>query len=140
MIDMLITRLDGVEGKWSPLTNTTKKKKSKLQERAVEVIKAVLPSTMILQEVAIPIDNKKRLYLDIFLPMHRVALEIQGRQHDKRVKFFQTRHQHNRQLENDKLKSDWCRLNNIPLLYFNHDEDAKTWEIKLREMLGLSPQ
>ena len=135
---MLITRLDGVEVKWSPLTNETKKKRSKLQEKAIEVIKSIVPSTMILEEVAIPINQKKQLYLDIFLPKHRISIEIQGAQHSHRNKFFQTKHQYNTQLENDRLKQEFCSLNNIPLIYFNYDEDIDVWANKLKIFLGIT--
>jgi hypothetical protein len=137
---MKITMLDGHQKVWYPSSNTTDKKKSKLQVRAVEVIKQLLPSTMVLEEVSVPVDRKKTLYLDIFLSIHRLALEIQGQQHGlKRINFFQTKHQHNRQLENDDKKRQWCELNNIQLIYLNHDEE-KQWEQILKTALGLNSQ
>ena len=134
---MKIIRLDSCEDNWSPLASATVKKRSKLHEKALEVIRKVLPATMILNEVAIPIDRKKKLYLDIYLSQHKIAIEVMGKQHKKKVPFFQTKRQFGKQLENDALKKEWCLLNSIVFLEFWFDRED-VWELKLREILGLT--
>jgi hypothetical protein len=134
---MRITMLDGHKRVWHPLTNVTDKKPSVLHIRAVEVIKKLLPISPILNEVAIPIDRRRTLFLDIFLPIHKIAIEVQGAQHGCRVAFFQTKQQHNRQVENDRKKREWTALNNITLLEFWYNEE-KQWEAILKEALGLT--
>jgi len=135
---MKVYTLDNDEVRWSPGSRKEKKyKPSKLQQKAIDVIKEILGGTPILQEVTIPITLRKKLRLDIYLPRHNIAFEIQGAQHGKRIPHFQTRQQHNKQVANDECKKEWCNLNGISLLYFNHDETIEQWMIKLTKALGL---
>ena len=134
---MIIQDLDGNDIEWQPGSRKQNKRvTSKLQQKAVEEILMVLPGTMVLQEVAIPIRKGKTLYLDIYLPRHKVAVEVMGAQHGKaRVSFFHTSEQCRRQTRNDKCKKEWCELNNIPLVYFEYNENPEQWKIKLRQVL-----
>ena len=95
----------------------------------------MLPGTVILEEVSIPISKKKKLLLDIFLTKHRVAVEVNGGHHRKRVGFFQTRQQFNKQVENDKQKREWANINGIHLIELWFDEGTDRWEQKIREVL-----
>ena len=130
---MIVKTLDNHEVKWQ--LKSTGKKISKLHQRAIEVIQGTLPGVHILQEVAIPVRKGKKLYLDVYLLKQMVAIEIMGAQHGKRVKHFQTSDQFRKQVDNDGLKAMWCQVNNIPLIYFEHDETEQIWRAKLLNVL-----
>ena len=125
------------ETDWRLRIKTAKRKPSKLLQKALQVISETIPGILILEEVTIPVDKGKKLYLDIYLPKHKVCVECHGKQHGQtRVKFFQTRQQHNKQLQNDNDKYNWCIENGIKILYFHHDESPETWQNKLNRALG----
>jgi hypothetical protein len=69
---------------------------------------------VMLEEFPIP---EERLWLDFFLPHHKLAFEYQGRQHDEFVKLF---HGDQKGFEKsqarDSRKKDWCILNSIALV------------------------
>jgi len=71
-------------------------------------------NALILEEFPLP---NERLYLDFFMPHHKLALEYQGKQHDEFVKLF---HGDNKGFEHararDVRKRDWCELNEIVLV------------------------
>ena len=133
---MIVQTLDGQQLPWKLPTKKSKTRRSKLHEQALEVVQEVLPGTLILEEVGIPVKKNKRLKLDIYLPKFRIAIEVQGMQHFKIVKHFQSKKQYYQQQNNDEDKAHWCRLNEITLVYFNFDEHWDTWKTKLNNVLG----
>ena len=133
---MIVQTLDGQQLPWKLPTKKSKARRSKLHEQALKVVQKVLPGTLILEEVGIPVKKNKRLKLDIYLPKFRVAIECQGMQHFKIVKHFQNKKQYYQQRNNDDDKAHWCDLNEITLIYFNFDEHWDTWKTKLNNMLG----
>ena len=136
VLKMKMIDLDGREVEWRPKGRSQHKGRvSKLQHRAVDIVLSVLPGTLILQEVAIPISSKKGLYLDIYLPIHKIGIEVHGRQHNKQVPFFQDTKQFARQRINDELKAKWFEQNNIPLLVFYHNESNEQWISKIKQAL-----
>jgi hypothetical protein len=136
---MKIITLDNQEIEWKP--KKTNHRISKLQQKAIELILKVIPGTLILTEIPLPITKSRKvrggaaLRADIFIIRHKIIVEVMGRQHFCRVNHFQTRIQHNKQLINDDIKRQWCELNQIPLIYFNFNETIETWEEKLRGIL-----
>lgn len=69
---------------------------------------------MILEEFPIP---DERLFLDFYLPHHKLAFEYQGEQHDKFNKFFHTDKQgFNKSKKRDERKRLWCEINEIALI------------------------
>ena len=78
--------------------------------------------------------NKRKLYIDFYLPKYNLAIECQGRQHfgfvgwskneEKRKKEFE------QILERDKRKYQFCKENNIKLLYyFNEEYNAQAYQM-----------
>lgn len=65
-----------------------------------------------------------RQSFDIYIPSKRIAIEYQGEQHFRPVKYFggQSGYKHQRVL--DKMKIFRCRKHNITLLYFTFDKKA----------------
>ena len=65
--------------------------------------------------------------LDFYLPKYNIAIECQGIQHFKPIDFFGGEKIFNYQKENDKIKYNLCKENNIKLIYFfNKLDDYKS--------------
>lgn len=92
------------------------KSRSNLQGLVGSELLEIFPTDVILEDFYIP---GSKMSLDFFLPNRKVALEIQGKQHNERITHF---HGHisslsySKQLKRDDLKRDWCNYNNIVLL------------------------
>ena len=83
-------------------------------------------SEVILEDFVIP---RSGLSLDFFMPRHRIAFEIQGRQHDQFVPFMHgDRLGFRKQLERDNRKAEWCKANNIRLITIK-DKDVPSVDI-----------
>lgn len=71
-------------------------------------------SAQLLEEFPIP---GERLFLDFFMPNHKLAFEFQGEQHDEFNRFFHgTKAGFERSKERDARKRMWCELNEITLV------------------------
>ena len=71
--------------------------------------------------------------------MYFVGIEVQGQQHDEYIPHF---HKSKREFvaaqHRDRLKLEWCELNEITLIYFRWDETTDEWRRKLKQKLGSS--
>ena len=89
---------------------------------AVSVIKSVYPSEPLCAELYFE-GAPAKLYVDLYLPVRKIAIEVQGEQHFKFV-----RHMHGNKLNylnakrRDIMKRELLELNGIVLLYFNYNE------------------
>ena len=63
-----------------------------------------------------------RLELDIFSEKHKIAVEYQGGQHYRPIKFYGGEKSHEAQKMLDKLKKEICKKNGILLLEFSYDK------------------
>lgn len=98
--------------------------KSKCQYSIGQVLKGVFPSDIILEEFYVPAEG---IYIDFFIPRVKVAVEINGAQHDKFTPFFHgTKTGFTKAKERDKKKSSWCEINSIILL-------SLPWDCPLKE-------
>ena len=66
--------------------------------------------------------NKKKLYLDFYLPDYNVAIECQGLQHFKPIKYFGGDEKFKEYALRDKLKKDLCNKNGIEILYYTKEK------------------
>ncbi len=132
---MLIKDLDGVEHNWH-LTGYISKgrlqNKSSLHLKAREIIIETFPTLQVLEEVPAVIRKSEILYLDFYLPLKKLCIEVHGEQHFKFIPFY-----HNNMLsflksqKRDRDKTEWCELNGINQIFFNFDEKPETWKSKL---------
>lgn len=67
--------------------------------------------------------NVYSLPFDFYLPKYNVCIEYQGGQHYFPVEKFGGQEQFELQIKRDKIKSDYCKQNNIRLLCVKYDED-----------------
>ena len=95
--------------------------RSKVQYRCGQVLKESFPHEAITEDITIP---GTRLSLDFFLPLRKMAIEIQGRQHFEHVPHFHgpLKSKFIAQQQRDQQKQDFCDLNGITL-YKVEDED-----------------
>lgn len=69
---------------------------------------------VILEEFPLP---GERLYLDFFMPHHKLCFEFQGVQHDKFVKLFHGNKKGFEQSKSrDARKKAWCEINEFKLV------------------------
>lgn len=99
--------------------------RSDLFRKAVSVVKEVYPSDPLCAELYFE-GAPTKLYVDLYLPVRKIAIEVQGEQHFKYV-----RHMHSNKLKfleakrRDAMKKDLLELNSIVLLYFNYNERSE---------------
>lgn len=67
-------------------------------------------------------DNKS-LPFDFYLPDYNATIEYQGKQHYEPIGYFGGQENLEYTQRHDKIKSDYCKQNNIRLLCIRYDED-----------------
>ncbi len=81
--------------------------------------------------------NKKTgrsLFYDFFLPEINTAIEYQGEQHFKPVKYFGGINEFKNRVENDKLKKDLTKENNVSILYIAYTEKVEDIKKKIKAL------
>lgn len=126
--------LDGNQIKWQikghEVTGDTRPR-SELHLQARVLLKEKFPTQQILEEVSVPIRRGKTLYLDFYLPLRKIAIEVHGEQHFRRVAHF-----HDSpvafatQLSNDRDKQEWCEINGITHIVLPYDK-TEDWELMI---------
>ena len=130
---MYVVDLEGRELEWKARGKNYlfNKKTSRLHSMTRTILSEKYPTLTILEEVSVPIKKNKALYLDFYLPLIRLAVEVQGEQHFAfNPHFHQTKAQFIKQRKNDREKAEWCELNNINLIELRYDEEEK-WKDKI---------
>jgi hypothetical protein len=132
---MQIKDLDGIVHKWQLTGNMAHGKitnKSSLHLKARELITNAFPTLQILEEIPIPLRKNETLYLDFYLPLKKLCVEVHGEQHYKFVGFY-----HNNMLaflksqKRDRDKEEWCEINSIEYVVLPHFEDVTQWSERL---------
>ncbi len=106
--------------------------KSSFHIQARELITSIFPTLQILEEVPIPLRKSETLYLDFYLPLKKMCVEVHGEQHYKFITFY-----HNNMMSflkaqrRDREKQEWCELNDIKLIVLPHFENQDQWMEKL---------
>lgn len=84
--------------------------------------------------------NKNNLKFDIYISELDLCIEYDGKQHYSPIKFFGGEHSLNKQKENDKIKNEYCKQNNIHLLRIRYDSDILTeLKLKISPLIGSTP-
>ncbi|NDB60578.1 hypothetical protein EB001_19340 [bacterium] len=133
---MQVKDLDGVLHKWHLTGNISKGKilnKSSFHLRARQLISSLYPTMQLLEEVTIPLRKNETLYLDFYLPLKKLCVEVHGEQHYKFIPFY-----HSTQLsflksqKRDREKEEWCSINDIQFVALPHFEDDAQWMERLK--------
>ena len=134
---MKITGLDGKEYSWNPSgKESSSKKRSNLHEKAKKLLDILFPYDRILEEVSLAGTNKDirrgTLRADFFIPNRNLIVEVHGEQHFKFNKFFfKDKLSFFKAQARDRDKKEWCRINDIKIVEFNHDENIDDWRKKI---------
>lgn len=70
--------------------------------------------------------DKRSLPFDFYLSEFNAMIEYDGIQHFKPIDHFGGESALKETVKHDKIKNNYCKNNNIPLLRIRYDEDAKT--------------
>lgn len=134
---MKIIGLDGKEHSWNPSgKESSSKKRSNLHEKAKKLLDILFPYDRILEEVSLTGTNngirRGTLRADFFIPNRNLIVEVHGEQHFQFNKFFfGSKLAFFRAQARDRDKKEWCRINDIKIVEFNHDEDIDDWRKKI---------
>jgi len=138
---MKVIGLDGRTYNWPSKKDCARhgkerKTRSEIQDYAVKLVQSLYPTRLVLEEVKIP---GGRLFIDIYVPGEKLAIEVHGIQHFKYSKFFhRSIPKFIEAKKRDKQKEEWCKKNNIrfiilpyhlisqwpKLLGFNYDSNS----------------
>ncbi len=128
---MKVIGLDGREYKLDlkckQVLNNETRPRSNGHKACRQLLKEIYPVSPILEEVKLPGTNNLRA--DFFLPQQMLIIEVCGVQHYKFVQHFHG----NRQgflaaKKRDRLKNDWCELNNIKLINLPDTDSIDEWK------------
>ena len=117
--------------------NDDTKKRSRHHLRARKLIKEEYNSYRILEEVKLPgstaTHRRSVLYLDFFIPVIKLGLEVHGRQHYDHIPFFhKTKKDFLLAQARDEDKHDWCELNGIKLVVLKYSDSDDEWRSKIK--------
>jgi hypothetical protein len=105
--------------------------KSQYHLNARKLLQKKYPTLQILEEVTIPLRPQNTLYLDFYLPLIKLCVEVHGEQHYKFIPYFHTdKIGFLKQLGRDKDKEEWCKINNIQIIILKYNE-IDDWENQL---------
>jgi hypothetical protein len=89
-----------------------------------QLLRNMFPTLTIQEEVPINIRQGLTLYLDFYIPQKHLAIEVNGGQHDEYTPFFhKSKADFTKSRGNDRLKAEWCQLNNISLVVLSDGDD-----------------
>lgn len=98
--------------------------RSKLQKRVKDFVHKYWSNNIVFEEFPIV---GTRLTLDFYNANKKVAIEVQGRQHQKYIKFFHAdRINFLHQLKRDRKKELFCKKNGIILVTIFEKEEIST--------------
>ena len=104
--------------------------RSDLHLNARNILKERFQVETILEEVPLP---GEKLFLDFYLPLRKMAVEVHGEQHYKYVPHF---HGHPTAFieskQRDIRKSNWCVQNGIVLIVLPYSETIDEWRKRIQ--------
>ena len=133
---MLIKDLDNHSHNWQLTGHIAKgasEHKSSYHLKARTLITGLFPTLQILEEVPIPLRRSETLFLDFYLPLKKLCLEIHGEQHYKLIPFY-----HSNMLgflkakKKDAEKQEWCQINNIQYIELPYHESTDDWRNRIQ--------
>jgi len=132
---MLVIDLDGNKSDWKIKGREVvldHRHTSFLHKSARTILKSRFPTMQILEEVPIKVRKKQTLYLDFYIPLIKLAIEVHGEQHFSiNSKYHNSRHDFIRQIQRDNDKMEWCEINGIKLIVLAYN-NQKEWEELLK--------
>lgn len=135
---MIVQLVGGGEANWKPhlqkkmLIENENKSTGHLMARSL--LKELYPTIKILEEVNFPLTNKEWGFFDFFLPLLKIALEVQGGQHYKYNSHFHASYRDFLwQQKRDKEKRLWCKINDIQLIELDARKGTEEWKNQITQ-------
>lgn len=135
-------KVKGLDSRWYNLDLSSCKMNkdrpcSSLHLRARRVLAQLFPLDRIYEEVTLP-GCPTTLYADFLVPLRRLVVEVQGRQHEEFVPHFHHQDRLNflRGQSRDRRKREFCELNGITLIALSHEETDEQWGAAIRQGIG----
>jgi hypothetical protein len=132
---MQVKDLDGMSHNWHLTGNMARGRidnRSSFHLKARELITNIFPTLQILEEVPIPLRRSETLYLDFYLPLKKLCVEVHGEQHYGFVPFYHSNIlTYLKSQKRDREKEEWCSINCIQHIVFPHFENINEWTERL---------
>lgn len=131
---MRILTLDNKVVEWRPhlQKQNEEREKSDNHLRCRDLLKQLFPTTVILEEITIPLLKNEWAFLDFYLPLSKIAIEVHGGQHyEFSLQFHKNVVDLNKQKIKDRKKVSWCNLNNIQIIELPHFETVEEWKKRI---------
>jgi hypothetical protein len=88
----------------------------------------LFPTLQILEEVSIPLKRNETLYLDFYIPLSKLCIEVHGEQHYKFIPFYHGNiMSFLKAQKKDREKKEWCDNNNIRYIELPYNENQEQW-------------
>lgn len=95
---------------------------SQLAKSVRETLKEAFPNSLIKEEEYINYKGQ-RLFFDFYIPTVNLYVEVQGSQHSSFSKhFYADKSAYSAAKRRDKLKEEWCDLNDFTLVQVDYTE------------------
>ncbi len=128
---MRVKDLNGKETHWNitgHVVNVDSRARSSLHLRARQLLKSRYPTATITEEVPIKIRPSETLYLDFFLPLQKLCIEVHGEQHYKFSSHYHgTVAAFAASKKRDAAKKEWCEINNIRYVELSYKDNDEIW-------------
>lgn len=101
---------------------------------AREIIQELWPTVPIFEECSIKL-NSTTLYFDFVIPILNLIVEVDGVQHKTFSAFFhKSKEKFYKQLKNDRLKNDFCDINNIRIIRLTYPCNKDEWTNQIADI------
>ena len=114
------------------------KNRSQYHIQARMLLRDMFKGYILLEEVKMPgsrcPSKKSALFVDFFLLNLMLAVEIHGKQHYEYTPFFhKSKIGYLHSIERDKIKKQWCDLNNIQLIVLKYSDTPEQWRQQIEQ-------
>jgi hypothetical protein len=108
------------------------KKRSKYHIAARNLLREIFSGYSVLEEVKLPgsrfPSKKSVLFLDFLIPSAMLGVEVHGQQHYEYIPFFhKSKAEFAMSKRRDKIKLEWCEINNINLIELKYSDNIDLW-------------
>ena len=135
---MRVVDLDGSASVWKIkghiVKNNDSRPRSKHHLKARALLKEMFPTCQLIEEVSITPRKGEVLYLDFYVPLHSLCVEVHGEQHYKFIP-----HYHGSMMgfakskKRDREKEEWCELNGIRIVELPFSEEEDEWRKRIKQ-------
>lgn len=134
---MRVIDLDGNNSNWKAkgyiAKNNDTRVRSQYHLAARKILKELFPTCQVLEEVSINPRKGDTLYLDFYIPLHNLSVEVHGEQHYKFIPHYHaTVLGFAKAQKRDREKREWCELNGISLVELPYNEAEDEWRERIK--------